>query len=406
MASQLLLKGKDPMFELSEEQHALVETVRKFVRQEIWPIEAELDPDESRLPSQEHERLTTLTKKMGLYNLDLPASEGGPGVDLVTRCLLAIEMSQHRAGLYAPCYDVFGRTGQIPLLAAWATPEQRERYLAPSIAGTKMAAFALSESSGGSDPGRNIRTRAVLDGDEWVINGEKLWISYADEAEFALVFARTGGPGRDGITCFIVDTDTPGYHVRRIVHTLRAAHPATEIQLDNVRVPMSSVLGDVGAGFSLANERLSRNRIPYSAGCLGLALRAQEMTIEWTKMRTSMGKPLSEHQGAAWMLVDNEFDIRTATLMVLNAAARAEAGQPFRTEAALAKVAATEAASRVVDRAIQLHGGMGVSRELPLERWYRELRIRRIGEGATEIQKVIVSRDLLNAPYSFFMNRT
>jgi len=393
------------MLELSDEQRDVMQMVHRFVREQIWPLEDQLDPDESRLPAADFERLTAMTKSMGLFNLDLPVKEGGPEIDLVTRCLLAIEMSQHRAGLYAPCYDVFGHTGQIPLLSAWATPYQREKYLEPSIAGKKWACFALSEPSGGSDPGRNIKTRAVKDGDHWIINGDKLWISFAHEADFALVFARTGGPGRDGITCFIVDTDTPGFHVRRIVHTLRSTHPATELQLEDVRVPEENILGEVGKGFSLANERLSRNRIPYSAGCIGIAVRAQELAIDWAKMRESFGKPLAEHQGIAWMLVDNEYDIRTATTMVLSAASAADAGKPFRTEAALAKIAATEAAARVVDRSIQIHGGMGVSREMPLERWYRELRIRRIGEGATEVQKVIVSRDLLNNPYRFFLTR-
>nr|BFE59250.1 acyl-CoA dehydrogenase family protein [Dactylosporangium thailandense] len=391
--------------QLSDEQQALLETVRRFVHDEIRPLEDGLDPDESVLPKADFDRLTAMTKAMGLYNLDLPVREGGPEIDLVTRCLLAIEMSQHRAGLYAPCYDVFGRTGQIPLLSAWATPEQRTRYLEPSIRGEKLAAFALSEPSGGSDPGRSITTRAVQDGDDWVINGDKLWISMAHEAQFALVFARTGGPGRDGITCFIVDTDTPGFHVRRIVHTLRATHPATELQLENVRVPAGNMLGGLGQGFALANERLSRNRIPYSAGCIGVAVRAQQLAIEWAKMRTAFGKTLAEHQGIAWMLVENEHDIRSATLLVLAAASAADAGRPFRSEAALAKIAATEAAARVVDRSIQIHGGMGVSREMPLERWYRELRIRRIGEGATEVQKVIISRDLLGAPYRFFLAR-
>lgn len=391
--------------ELTEEQRALRDMVRQFVQEQIRPLEDQLDPDASELPRAEYDRLSAMTKDMGLFNLDLPEQEGGPGIDLVTRCLLAIEMSQHRAGLYAPCYDVFGHTGQIPLLSAWATPHQREKYLEPSIAGEKLACFALSEPSGGSDPGRNIKTRAVQDGDHWVINGDKLWISYAHEADFALVFARTGGPGRDGITCFIVDTDTPGFHVRRIVHTLRSSHPATELQLENVRVPESNILGEIGKGFYLANERLSRNRIPYSAGCLGIAVRAQELTVEWAKMRESFGKTLSDHQGVAWMLVENEHDIRSATMMVLSAASAADAGRSFRTEAALAKIAATEAANRVVDRAIQIHGGMGVSREMPLERWYRELRIRRIGEGATEVQKVIVSRDLIKNPYKFFLAR-
>ncbi|MFD4351205.1 acyl-CoA dehydrogenase family protein [Nocardia sp. NPDC058518] len=393
------------MFGLTYEQHAIVDTVRKFVREQIRPLEDELDPDESRLPTAEYARLTALTKKMGLFNLDLPEKDGGPGIDLATRCLLAIEMSQHRAGLYAPCYDVFGQAGQIPLLSAWATPEQREKYLIPSIEGDKRVAFALSEPTGGSDPGRNVETRAVQDGDDWIINTDKLWISSAHEAEFTLVLARTGGPGRDELTCFIVDTDTPGFHVRRIAHTIRSTHPKTEIRLDNVRVPSANILGEVGRGFPLADEQLSRDRIPYSAGCIGLAVRAQDLTIEWTKMRESFGESLSEDHGVAWMLVENEQDIRFATLMVLNAAAAADAGRPFHTEAALAKIAATEASSRVIDRAIQLHGGMGLSQEMPLARWYRELRVRRIGEGATELQKVIVSRDLLGSPYSFFLDR-
>ncbi|MFC9359173.1 acyl-CoA dehydrogenase family protein [Rhodococcus sp. NPDC057014] len=393
------------MFEISDEQHALLSMVRQFVREQIRPLEDTLDPDATSVPAADYDRLVSKTKQMGLYNLDLPEKEGGPGIDLVTRCLLAIEMSQHRAGLYAPCFEAFGHTGQIPLLSAWATSYQREKYLEPSISGEKRACFALSEPTGGSDPGRNIRTKAVKDGNEWVLNGSKLWISFAHEAEFALVFARTGGPGRDGITCFIVDTDTPGFNVHRIVHTMRSTDPGTELQLENVRVPEENILGEIGKGFYLANERLSRNRIPYSAGTIGLALRAQEMTIEWTKMRESFGKRLADHQGANWMLVENEQDIRQATLMVLNAAAAADADRPFRTEAALAKIAATEASFRVVDRCIQLHGGLGVSRELPLERWFRELRIRRIGEGATEIQKVIVGRDLINNPYQFFLTR-
>jgi acyl-CoA dehydrogenase len=393
------------MIEITDEQRTIIDMVRRFVRDQVRPLEDKLDTDESELPKEDYDRLVALTKQMGLYNLDLPEEEGGPGLDMVTRCLLAIEMSQHRAGLYAPCYDTFGKTGQIPLLSAWATPDQRERYLEPSISGEKVACFALSEPNGGSDPGRNIQTRAVQDGDDWIINGNKLWISFAHEADFALVYARTGGPGRDGITCFIVDTDTPGFHVRRIVHTLRSTHPATEIQLVDVRVPKENILGEVGQGFALANERLSRNRIPYSAACIGLAVRAQELSIEWTKMRDAFGKKLADHQGVAWMLVENEYDIRTATAMVLQAAAAADSGRSFRMEAALAKIAATEAASRVVDRAIQLHGGMGVSREMPLERWYRELRIRRIGEGATEVQKMIVSRDLLHSPYEFFMTK-
>ncbi|WP_310961232.1 acyl-CoA dehydrogenase family protein [Nocardioides terrisoli] len=393
------------MFEISDEQRALIHSVRQFVRQKILPVEEHLDPDETEVPHDVYERLTSVTRQMGLYNMDLPPELGGPEINLVTRCLLAIEMSQHRAGLYAPCYDAFGYPNYLPVMTAHATPYQQEKYIDRTVTGEIRGCFALSEPSGGSDPGRSIQTRAVQDGDDWIINGSKLWISHAHEADYALLFARTGGPGRDGVTCFIVDTETPGFSVRRIVHTLRSSHPATELSLDDLRVPGKNILGGLGKGFSLANERLSRNRIPYSAACIGIAIRAQELAVEYAKIREAFGKKLSEHQGLAWMLVESEHDIRSATWMVLHAAATADAGRPFRTEAALAKVAATEAASRVVDRAIQVHGGMGVSREMPLERWYRELRIRRIGEGATEVQKVIVSRDLFGSPYRSFLDK-
>lgn len=389
--------------ELTDEQRVIIENVRRFVEEKIVPLELDLDPDASELPKEDHDRLVGLTRQMGLYNLELPEEFGGPGLDTVTRCLIAIEASQHRAGLYAPCYQTFGHPGQIPLLSAFATEDQKERYLYPSVRGEKRACFALSEQSGGSDPGRSILTRAVQDGDEWVINGSKTWISDAADADFALVFARTGGPGRDGITCFIVDRDAPGFRVHRIVHTMRSAHPATELFFDDLRVPGENILGGLGNGFKLANARLAKNRISYSAACVGVAIKAQKMAVEYAKHRKAFGKRLIDHQGISWMLVDNEHDIRTATMMILLAADRADKGRPFRTESSSAKIIATEAASRVVDHAIQIHGGMGVSKEMPLERWYRELRIRRIGEGATEVHRMVVGRDLEKQPYRYFL---
>jgi acyl-CoA dehydrogenase len=334
---------------ITDEQRSLVESMRRLVREEVVPLEGGLDPDQSRLEPDAHARLEGFAKQMGLFNIDLPEEVGGPGLDTVTRCLLAIEMGQHRAGLYAPCYDTFGPPAGLAALTE-ATEDQKERYLYPTATGAKTACFALTEPSGGSDPANAIRTRAVRDGDEWVINGTKAWISSAAEASYALVFARTG-EGRAGITCFIVDTDSPGFYVRRIIHTLRAGHYATELQLEDVRVPHENVLGEVGHGFSLANEKLSRARIPYSAQCIAVAVKAQEMAIQYAKDRAVFGKPLAQHQGIEWMLVDNESDIRSATLLVLQAADRADRGLPYRTEAATAKIAATEAAGRVVDRA-------------------------------------------------------
>jgi alkylation response protein AidB-like acyl-CoA dehydrogenase len=247
--------------EPTEEQRQIVATVRRFVREEIVPLEASLDPDASELPREDFVRLRDKVRAMGFWGLDIPAEYGGAGVDLVTRTLMAVEMSQHRAGLYAPCYGVFGSAGLAQLYEA--TPEQKERYLFPMLRGEKRGFFALTEPSGGSDPARAIRTRAVKDGGDWIINGSKVFISGADRADFGLVFARTDqGKGRDGITCFIVEKGMPGFHVRRVVHTLRSSHYATELQFEDLRVPGANVLGEVGKGFAIANDRLSRQRIP------------------------------------------------------------------------------------------------------------------------------------------------
>jgi len=382
---------------LNDEQQLIVDTIKKYVREEIVPLEDELDPDAGQLPEADFERLVDKTKAMGFYGLDIPAEYGGPGLDVTTRTLMAIEMSQHRAGLYAPCYDTFGGAGLAQLYEA--TEDQKERYLFPTLKGEKKGCFGLTEPSGGSDPGRAIQTRAFQDGAEWVINGSKLFISGADKADFCLLFARTGGEGRDGVTAFLVDTDQPGFQVRRVVHTLRSARYATEISLDDVRVSEDNILGELNKGFGIANDRLSRQRIPYAAACIGVAIRAQEMAIEWAKSRVTFGDVLAKRQAVQWMIVDNEIDIRQARWITLDAAQKADSGQTFRTEAAMAKLVATEAGSRVVDRSMQIHGGMGMTKDLPLERWFREMRIRRVGEGPSEVQRIIMARDILGGSF-------
>jgi alkylation response protein AidB-like acyl-CoA dehydrogenase len=380
---------------LTEEQQLIVDMVRRFVRTEIVPLEAKLDPDADELPIEDFDRLVAMVKDMGLYGLDTPPEWGGPDIDLVTRCLIAIECGQHRAGLYAPCYYVFGGARQAQLFEA--TEAQKDKYLHPMLRGEKKVFFGLSEPSGGSDPARAIQTRAVRDGDDWVINGSKLWISGADRADYGLLFARTGGPGRGGVTAFIIETHWEGFNVRRIVHTLRQALHATEIQIENLRVPHDNILGVEGGGFAIANDRLTRQRIPYAASCLGPAFKAHELAIEYSQIRETFGAALSSRQGIQWMLVENEIDLRTARWFVLDAAAKADRGDDFRTEAAICKLVASEAAGRVIDRSMQIHGGLGVAKDLPFERWYREIRIRRIGEGPSEVQKHIIARDILGA---------
>ena len=381
---------------LTQEQEMIIGLVRRFVREEILPLELKLDPDSDALDTADRERLISKTKEMGLYGLDIPPEYGGPDIDLVTRTLIAVEMSQHRAGLYAPCYGVFGGAGLAQLFEA--TEEQKDKYLYPTLRGEKRGFFGLSEPSGGSDPARAIQTKAVRDGDSWIINGSKLWISGADRADFGLVFARTdSSKGRNGVTCFIVDTDTPGFHVRRIVHTLRSAHYATELQFENMVVPERNILGELNKGFAIANDRLTRQRIPYAAGCIGVAIKAQEMALEYVPQRETFGAPLSSRQAIQWMLVDNDIDIKQSLWIVLEAAEKAQRGDPFRKEAAMAKLVATEAGGRVVDRCMQMFGGLGVAKDLPLERWFREMRIRRIGEGPSEVQRHVIARELLGS---------
>jgi acyl-CoA dehydrogenase len=306
-----------------------------------------------------------------------------------------MEMSQHRAGLYTPCYGAFGPSGFAQLYDA--TPEQRERFLYPALRGEKRVFFGLTEEGGGSDPANTIATTAVREGDEWVIDGSKIFIGEAHRADFGLVFARTGGPGRKGISCFVVETSTPGFEVVRAIHTLRSGTTPSEIRFRQVRVPHENLIGHEGGGFALANAALVRIRIPYSAACVGLAIKAQALVLEHVKGREVFGKTLAEHEGVQWMLVDNDLDIHHATLMVLHAASRADERLTFRRETALAKISATEASARVVDRSMQLFGAWGVAKDLPFERWYRELRIRRIGEGTSETQRMVISRDLLGA---------
>ncbi len=218
-------------FDMNEEQRLIIKQVRRFVREEIAPLEDKLDPDASQLDPADYDRLVRKVKDMGHYGLGIPPEFGGPDIDIVTMTLIAMEISQHRGGLYCPCYGAFGGAGLAQLYEA--NEDQKTRYLYPTLKGEKHGFFGLTEPSGGSDPARAIQTRAIKDGDDWVINGSKIFISGADKAEYGIVFARTdSSKGRGGITCFIVDADTPGFHVRRVVHTLRSAHYATELQFE------------------------------------------------------------------------------------------------------------------------------------------------------------------------------
>ena len=379
---------------LSEEQRMLVAAVRRFIREEIVPLEPDLDPDAYELPKADHDRLVAMVKDMGLYQMDVPEEFGGPGVDLRTRVLLTEEMSQHRAGLYVPCYGVFGSAGLAQLYEA--TEEQKQRYLYPMLRGEKRGFFGLTEPSGGSDPARAIRTRAVKEGSDWIINGSKVFISGADRAHFGLVFARTDAEkGRGGITCFIVDTDMKGFHVRRVVHTLRSSHYATELQFEDLRVPAANILGEVNKGFAIANDRLSRQRIPYAAACIGVAVKAQELAIDYARQRETFGAPLATRQAVQWMIADMAKDTHAARLMVRHAARLLDAGRRATLEASFAKCFASDAAVARTADAVQIHGGSGYIRGVAVERLYRDAKITQIYEGTNQIQRMIMARQLL-----------
>jgi acyl-CoA dehydrogenase len=355
---------------MTEEQKMICATIRRFVRDEIIPLEeSELDADAYELPEEHEERLRAIAESTGI--------PGANGLDMKTKVFIAEETSQHRAGLYHPCYGLF-RLGDEG-----------------AVEGAEGGGFiGLTEPSGGSDPARAIRTRGVRDGDEWVINGSKVFNSGADTAAWGTVYVRTGDtPGRDSISAFRVPTDTPGFEVRRLIHVLRS-HYTTELSFTDMRVPASAMIGREGEGFANANARLSGNRITYAAHGIGLAVAAHRMATEYARNRVTFGEPLSNRQAIQWMLVDNEIDIRTSRWLCLTAAEKFDSEESFRFEAAMAKVYATEAAGRVVDRSMQIHGGYGMTKDMPFERWFRELRIRRVGEGPSEIQRLIMARDL------------
>ena len=327
----------------------------------------------------------TIPKEYGVY---------GAEPDIIKSRIIAEEFSRARVH---PGLGGQGISMLVPTLLEMGTTEQKKKFIRPTIHGEMIWCQGYSEPGAGSDLA-SLSTSAVLDGDDWVINGGKLWISGADKAQYGLVFARTANDkGRNGVTSFIVDTDTPGFAVRRIVHTLRSAHYATELSFEDMRVPASNILGELNKGFAIANDRLTKQRIPYAAGCIGVAIKAQEMALEYVPQRETFGAPLSSRQSIQWMLVDNEIDIKQSLWITLEAAAKAERGENFRKEAAMAKLVATEAGGRVVDRCMQMFGGLGVAKDLPFERWFREMRIRRIGEGPSEVQRHVIARELLGS---------
>ena len=379
-------------WELPEDLRMFRDTVRRFMAEEVKPVEDKLPHDAYTLEPEPLKALQRKARDLGLLCLETPAEHGGAGLSLLGQCVAAEETAKCRMGAYiAGC----GAFGFDPPVVTWKGTHHQQRFAREDVENGTKAFVALSEPSGGSDPGRSIQTRAERKSDRYVINGTKIWISGAGMAKWGIVFARVGeSKGRDGITSFIVDKSKPGISLSKIP-VIRSYSPY-EVHFDNYEVPIEDRLGDEGKGFAFAEEWLIHARPPYAAATIGIAQAALDLAIEWAAQRKAFGSLLADKQAIQWMIADSEVDLRAARLLVYQAAWNADLGRDIKVDASVAKVFGTEAAGRVVDRCIQIFGGMGVAQELPLERWYRELRIKRIGEGPSEVHRMVIARDLLS----------
>ena len=381
-------------WELPEELRMLRETIRRFMMQEVKPLEDPLPHDATTLEPGPLKALQKKARDLGLWCMETPAEHGGAGLNLLGQCVVAEETSKCRMGAYiAGC----GAFGFDPPNVIWkGSEEQIRKYGRANVESGDKAFVAISEASGGSDPGRAIAARAIRKGDRYILNGTKIWISGASQARWGIVFARTGeGKGRGAITSFIVSKGQRGMSLKPIP-VIRSYFPY-EVHFDNCEIPIEDRLGEEGQGFALAEDWLVHGRVPYAAATIGIAQAALELAKDWAKQRSTFGSLLADRQAIQWMIADSEVELRAACLLVYQAAWNADLGRDIKIDASIAKVYGTETAGRVVDRCIQIFGGLGVAREMPLERWYRELRIKRIGEGPSEVQRMVIARDLLGS---------
>ncbi|WP_342641067.1 acyl-CoA dehydrogenase family protein [Rhodoligotrophos ferricapiens] len=380
-------------WELPSELVMLQQTARRFMEREVLPEEEKVEHDAFTLPEDALKRLQAKAREVGLWQVQTPAEYGGAGLSLLAQCLVAEEAAKCRMGAYIPACGAFGF--DPPNVIFKGTKQQIEKFAIPVIESGDKTFVAISEPSGGSDPARAIETRAERKGDRYVLNGTKVWISGASQAKWGIVFARTGSEkARGNITSFIVDKETPGLTLKRIP-VIRSYSPY-ELTFDNCEIPVENRLGEEGEGFKLAETWLVHGRVPYAAATLGIADAALRMAIKWARERKTFKTPLADKQAIQWMIADSEIELRAARLLVFQAAWNADLGKDIKIDASICKVFATETAGRIVDRCIQIFGGLGVAAEMPLERWYREMRIKRIGEGPSEVHRMVVARDLLS----------
>lgn len=375
-------------WELPSELVLLRDNLRRFMREEVCPAEETLEHDAYRMPDELLKSLQkTAKEELGIWCMNTPRKYGGSELSLLAQAVVAEEAAQCRMGAYVPACGAIGV--DPPNVIFDGSEGQIERYGKRTIEQGLKAFVAISEPGGGADPARAIQCKAELKGNQYVLNGTKLWITGAEAAEWGIVFARTDA----GITCFIVDKEMTGIETRP-VPVIRSYSPS-EVNFTDCKVPVENLLGEEGKGFAICQKWLVHARIPYSANVIGIAQRALELAIEWARQRETFRTKLADKQAIQWMIADSEVEIRAARLLTYQAAWQGDLGHDIKVAASMAKLYSTEMAGRVVDRCIQIFGGMGVAAEMPLERWYREMRIKRIGEGPSEVHRMVIARDLL-----------
>lgn len=379
-------------FGLSNEQEMIIDSVKNFVEQELYPHEDEVEKS-NHIDESLAESIKKKAIQLGLYATNMPEEYGGGGLDTLTLCLLEKELGKANFGLQY----IVARPSNI-LMACKG--DQIEKYLIPTIRGEKVDCLAMTEPNAGSDV-RSMQCRAEKDGDFFVINGSKHFISHADMADFVILFAASGPEEtsrgvKKKITSFLVDIGTTGFSVESGYNSVshRGYHNFI-LNFDNCRVHKSQVLGEVDHGFDVANEWLGATRLSVASMCLGRAERALQIAIEWAATREQFGQTIGKFQGVSFKLADMSMELHAAELLTLRAAWKDTKGEMTNSDAAMAKLKATETLAMVSDEAIQILGGMGLMDELPLERIWRDHRVERIWDGTSEIQRHIISRSLL-----------
>ncbi len=380
-------------FALTEEQQLIVKTTRDFVERELYPHEKEVEETGLLRPELERE-LKAKAIEAGLYAANMPADVGGAGLDTVAWVLYEKELGRTSYALHFSCV---GRPSNI-LLAC--TGEQRERYLLPTVRGERVECLAMTEPGAGSDL-RGMRTTAVARDGDYLINGTKHFISHADHADYVILFAVTGEEAsargkRARITAFLIDRGHPGFEIRPgYKNVSHRGYTNSILEFTDCRVPRSAILGEEHRGFEVANAWLGATRLQVAATCLGRAERALDLAMRWATDRVQFGQQIGKFQGVSFKLADMALELRAAELLTLNAAWRHDRGIATDADMAMAKLKATETLAMVADEALQIHGGIGLMSDLPLERIWRDARIERIWEGTSEIQRHIISRALL-----------